>query len=117
MASCSFTLAASVLSAREIGYWTTSDLLFDQALSSYGIFALFRSSLSLTTRRHLAFIILSGSIARSRVASKGWNGEPEPALARSLVGDDFVRVANVLAKCVSRCWPQIEALAHGAVAA
>jgi hypothetical protein len=46
MASCSFTLAASVLSAREIGYWTTSEL-FDQALSPDGIFALFRSSLSL----------------------------------------------------------------------
>ena len=32
MASCSFTLAASVLGAREIGYWTTSDLIFDQRL-------------------------------------------------------------------------------------
>jgi hypothetical protein len=25
-----FALAASILGAREIGYWTTSDLIFDQ---------------------------------------------------------------------------------------
>lgn len=42
MASCRVTLAASVLGAREIGYWTTSDLIFDQALSPERICALFR---------------------------------------------------------------------------
>jgi hypothetical protein len=117
MASCSFTLAASVLGAREIGYWTTSDLIFDQGLDPERICALFLSSLSITTRRHVAFIILCGSIARYRAAKKGWNGEPEDSLARSLVGDDCARVSDVAARFVSRCWPQIEALAIGAEAA
>lgn len=117
MASCSFTLAASVLGAREIGYWTTSDLIFDQRLGPKRICALFLSSLSIATRHHVAFIILCGSLARYRAAKKGWNGEPEDSIARSLVGDDFARVANMSARFVSRCWPQIEALAIGAEAA
>lgn len=117
MASCRFTLAASILGAREIGYWTTSDLIFDQALSPERICALFRSSLSKTTRRDVAFIILCGSIARYRATRKGWSGEAEAALARSLVGDDCARVSDVAARFVSRCWPQIEALAIGAGAA
>ena len=117
MASCSFTLAASVLGARELGYWTTSDLIFDQGLSSERICALFRSSISRTTRRDVAFIILCGSIARYRATTKGWSGGCEAALARSLVGDDFARVLDVSARFVSRCWPQIEALAIGTEAA
>jgi hypothetical protein len=112
--ACRFTLAASVLCAREIGYWTTSDLIFDQALSPERICALFRSSISRTTRRDVAFIILCGSIARYRAATKGWSGESEDALARSLVGDDFARLSDVSASFVSRCWPQIEALVRGA---
>jgi len=48
MASCRFTLAASILAAREIGYWTTSDLIFDQGLSPERIYAPFRSSISKT---------------------------------------------------------------------
>jgi hypothetical protein len=117
MASCSFTLAASVLGARELGYWTTSDLIFDQGLSPEHICALFRSSLSITTRRRVAFIILCGSIARYRATKKGWSGEPEAALARCLVGNDFARISNVSARFVTRCWPQIEALAIGTEAA
>jgi hypothetical protein len=31
--ACGFTLAASVLGAREIGCWITSNLIFNQALS------------------------------------------------------------------------------------
>ncbi len=85
--------------------------------SVIGICALFLSSLSITTRRDVAFIILCGSRARYRAAKKGWNDEPEDSLARFLVGDDFARVANVSARFVSRCWSQIEALAVGAEAA
>ena len=117
MASCSFTLAASVLGAREIGYWTTSDLIFDQRLGPKRICALFLSSLSIATRHHVAFIILCGSLARYRVAKKGWNGEPEAALARSLAGNDFARVSNASARFVTQCWTQIEALAIGTEAA
>jgi hypothetical protein len=117
MALCRFTLAASVLGARKIGYWATSDLIFDQALSPERVFTLFRSSFSKTTRRDVAFIILCGSIARYRAAAKGWSGESEAALARSLVGDDFARVSDVAERFVLRCWPQIEALAIGAEAA
>ena len=117
MASCSFALAGSILGAREIGYWTTSDLIFDRALSPERICALFRSSFSRTTRRDVAFIILCGLIARYRAATKGWSGEFEVVLARSLVGDDFARVSDMAARFVSRCWSQIEALAIGAEAA
>jgi hypothetical protein len=111
MALCSSTLAASVLGARETGYWYTADLIFDRALSAERIWALFRSSDSKTARRDAAFIILCGSIARYRASTKGWNGEFEANLARSLVGNDFARVSDESATFVSHCWSQIIAMA------
>jgi hypothetical protein len=115
--ACHLPLAASVLGAREIGYWTTSDLIFDQELSPERICALFRSSDSQTTRRDVAFIILCGSIARHRAYRKDCSGEPEATLARSLVGDDFARVTDASAQFVSKCWSQIVAMAGTPIAA
>jgi hypothetical protein len=78
MASCRFTLAASVLGAREIGYWATSDLIFDQALSPERICALFRSSFSKTTRRNVAFMILCGSIRDTAQPQRDGAASPRP---------------------------------------
>jgi hypothetical protein len=117
MASCCFTLAASFIAARELGYRRVAELVLDQSFSPARIVALFRSSASRSARRDLAFVVLAGSVARYRVRPLDWSGEPEATIARQLIGTDFDGVSNEAARFVAMRWAEIEALAGGEVAA
>jgi len=107
MAFCRFTIAGCAVAARELGYRTVARLVLDQSFSPARIVALFGSNASKSARRDLAFVLLTGSVARYRARPIGWSGEPEVTFARQLIGTNLAAVSKQAVRFVAERWRDI----------
>jgi hypothetical protein len=109
--------AGAAIAAKSLKYVSLAQTILDEQLGPKRIAAVFRLSACKTARADCAFILLAGSVSKYKSSPQHWGPEPEAGLCRALVGHDFRRVSDEATKFVAKRWREIEALAHGAVAA
>jgi len=114
--SRTFSAGASI-AAQSLKYVRLAETIMEEQLGPERIATVFRLSACKTAKADCAFVLLSGSISKYRVAPGGWSAQPESSLCRSLVGNDFDLVSNEAAKFIAKHWLHIEALAGSAEAA
>jgi hypothetical protein len=116
MLSRTFSAGASI-AARSLKYVRLAETIVEEQLGPERIAAVFRLSACKTAKADCTFVLLAGSIARYKSAPHLWSAEPEAAICRALVGNDFDRASNVATRFVRENWEEIERLAIGAEAA
>ena len=94
-----------------------SEAILDEQLGPQRIAAVFKLSACKTAKADCAFVLLAGSVAKYRSAPSAWSAEPEAAICRALVGDDFQRVSDEAAKFVRENGLRIVELVGGDAAA
>lgn len=116
-ALCRFFSAGASLAARSLKYVRLAETIMEEQLGPERIATVFRLSACKSARADCAFVLLSGSISKYRAAPGGCSAQPESALCRSLVGNDFDLVSNAATRLVREHWREIVHLAAGAAAA
>ena len=112
-----FFSAGASLAARSLKYVRLSEAILDEQLGPQRIAAVFKLSACKTAKADCAFVLLAGSVAKYRSAPSAWSAEPEAAICRALVGDDFRRVSDEAAKFVRENGLSIVELVGGDAAA
>jgi hypothetical protein len=112
-----FFSAGASLAARSLKYVRLSEVILDEQLGPERIAAVFKLSACKTAKADCAFVLLAGSVAKYRSAPSAWSAEPEAAICRALVGDDFRRVSDEAAKFVRENGLRIVELVGGDAAA